>query len=1210
MATKNVYLLPEIRICFPRKKPFCKYALFATTHDLMKPAASLFQATRGGLFSPRHGFALIVTISLMVLLTIIAVGLLSLSAISLRSSRLDNLHRAARDNARLSLLLALGDLQRLTGPDQRITAPSSVLAEPKDTTNSSIAQPRLTGVWKGWKWDENGTPDYDSRKNSDFLGWLVSHPDHKTTKQKNYAENEPDSDAIRLVGMGTVGNERDQVRALAIPVGKGTTVEGRCAWAVLDESQKALVTLPESKAAELGEELAEMTAPAVPGFQSVSSGGRDWKALQALGDDRLKLITTGELPLGGVEHPDAAFHDLTASSVGLATNAAEGGLARDLSLLFDNASLPKEYRRRFLYSDGPRPLAMAPNRFRGAQPMPAPDPTWSLLHSHARLYTKVKNIETNPTIGTDVRKLPKPGTPPSRTLFDLAFTRQQIAPVIAKAQFIFSFGFGASPSQSRGQGQKGAGRGENWIIWLVTYPVVTLWNPYNVNLTFKSGRIDLYRVPLAFQIYRNGRAIASRPTLFANAYLKGDFSNRVKRYYRLNIKPPIGKNGRPEREIVMKPGEHLVLTAHSHVRHYRQEYMTKGVDLRPGWNAPAGKHSNFYVGGVSSLNLCVDSKGNNSGRINGISVRAIPVKAGDRIGIKVTPAHANVDKLDETNKKEVTAYLKYYIASGGRSASQPDLVGGIELDYGKREKKLLKSYSQRELPTLVVPRGIPPREKGDDYHGRKPPPSVRYQEPFLIATIYQKTALDVREPSRSWLQNAPTNLYASSGIDQKEAEAFQQYEFKWEPMTDWASSPTVEIDADNRGFGASGIYAQTGREIATFAEIPLAPLTSLAQLRHAPINSGGQLPLQTQVVANSFAHPLLAANEILRKASGGTYLDHSFLANQRLFDSYFFSSASTQSADVFGKGRTRRQVLEDFFSGKTPLPDSRMLPLLDGANPKEIAKKLDDPETNFKTMAAYLGIKGAFNVNSTSVAAWEAILASLQPDDPHVVLTATGDLKRTRGDGVLVTRQVPPVDKELDGVTDPLESSMRTWSGHRRLDDYQISQLAEEIVKQIKQRGPFQSLAEFVNRRVENGDLGLYGALEAAIENAHLNDKATAQAKPAGLNVNAPFPEAAQGTTADGAPAAINQADLLTQLAPLVTVRGDTFRIRAYGEARSGKEVARAWCEAIVQRMPAYVDPSDPPETSPETLDPGSVNARFGRRYKIVSFRWLSPEEV
>jgi len=1146
----------------------------------------------------------------MVLLTIIAVGLLSLSAISLRSSDLDNLHRAARNNARLSLLLALDDLQRLTGPDQRITAPGSVFADSKDPTNSSIAQPHLTGVWKGWKWDENGAPNYPSQKNSDFLGWLVSHPDRKATERKTYVENEPGSNAIRLVGLGTVNDERDQVRALPMPVENGTSVEGCCAWAVFDESQKARVSLPESKAAELGDELAEMTAPAVPGFQSVSSGGRDWKALHTLGDERLKLITTGELPLGGIERRSPTFHDLTASSVGLATDAAEGGLARDLSLLFDNASLPREYRRRFLYSGGPRPLVPAPGRFRGAQPMPAPDPTWSLLHSHARLYAQVKNIATNPSIGTNVRELPAPGTPTSRVLFHPAFTRQQIAPVIAKAQFIFCFGFGASPSQSRGKGQAGAARGENWIIWLVTDPVVTLWNPYNVTLTFKSGRIDLYRVPLAFQILRNGRTIASQPTLFANAYLKGDFKNRAKRYYRLNIKPAIGKNGRPEREIVMKPGEHLVFTAHSHVKHYRQEYMKKGVDLRPGWNAPAGEHSNYYVGGVSSLNLCVDKNGNNSGRINGVSVRAIPVKAGDRIGIKVSPAHANVDRLEETNKKEVTAYLKYYIASDGRSTSEPDLVGAIELDYGKRERKILKSYSQRNLPTLIVPRGIPTREKGDDYHGRKPPPAVRYQEPFLLTTIYLKTALDVREPARSWLQNAPTNLYASSGIDQQEAEAFQQYEFKWEPMTDWASSPTVEIDPANRGFGASGIYAQTGREVAPFSEIPLAPLTSLAQLRHAPINSGGQLPLQAQVVANSFAHPLLPPDKVQLKTDHGTYLDHSFFANQRLFDSCFFSSASTQSAEVFGKSRTRRQVIADFLSGKSPLPNPRMIPLLGGVDPDAVAKKLDNPETNFKTMAAYLGIKGSFNVNSTSVAAWEAVLASLQPNDPHVVLTASGDLKRTRGDGVLVTRQVPPVDKELDGVTDPLESSVRTWSGHRRLDDYEISQLAEEIVKQVKERGPFQSLAEFVNRRPESGDLGLYGALEAAIAQAHLNDKATARAKPTGLNVNAAFPEAARGTTADGAPAVINQADILTQLAPLITVRGDTFRVRAYGEAKNGKQVARAWCEAIVQRMPAYVDPSDPPETLPEDLDADSVNARFGRRYKVVSFRWLSPEEV
>jgi len=1146
----------------------------------------------------------------MVLLTIIAMGLLSLSAITLRSARQGNLHRAAQDNARLALLMALADLQRLTGPDQRISAPGSVFADPKDTSDRSMAQPHLTGVWKGWKWDGGGTPDFDSHKKSDFLGWLVSDPDRKAPERKDYVETDPGADAVRLVGIGTVPDTRDEVRALPVPVENGTPVRGRCAWAVLDEAQKARVSLPESPAKELGDELAEMTAPAVPGFQSVTAAGRDWKALQSLGDDRLKLITTGQLPLGGIDRHSPTFHDLTACSTGLATNAAHGGLARDLSLLFDNATLPGEYRRRFLYSDKSRPLVAAPSRFRGAQPMPSPDPTWSLLHSHARLYTEVKNISTAPTIGTMVRERPPVGTSSNRTLFHPSFTEQQVAPVIAKAQFISSLGFGASPGQSRGKTERAAGRGENWIVWLVTDPVVTLWNPYNVTLTFKKGRIDLYRVPLAFQIFRNGRAIAPTPTLFANAFLKGDFKNRAKRYYRLNIRPAMGKNGRPEDKIVMKPGEHLVFTAHNHVKHYRQEYMKTGVDLRPGWNAPAGPHSNYYVGGISSLNVCVDSNGNNSGRINGVSTRIIPVKAGDRIQVAVTNAHANVDRLDETNKKEVTAFLKYYIASDGRYSSTPDLVGGIELDYGRRERKILKSYRQREMPTIIVPRGIPPREKGDDYHGRKPPPAVRYKEPFLISTLYLKTAMDSRVPTRSWIQNAPTNLYASAGIDQTEPDAYHQYEFKWEPMTDWASSPTVEIDPANRGFGASGIYAQTGREIAPFSEIPLAPLTSLAQLRHAPINSGGQLPLQTQVVANSFAHPLLQPGRILAKARGRDYLDHCFLANQALFDSYFFSSASTQSAELFGKGRTRQQVIADFLSGKTPLPNPRMRPLLGGAKPEKLAKELDEPETNYKSMAAHLGIDGAFNVNSTSVAAWEAVLASLQPDDPHTILTATGNLELTRGDGVLVSRHVPPVDEQLDGVTDPVESDVRTWSGHRRLDEYEISQLAEEIVKQIKERGPFQSLAEFVNRRPESGDLGRAGAIESAIAAARINDKATARAIQTGVNIDAAFPEAAQGTTADGAPAVINQADILTQLAPLITVRGDTFRIRAYGEATNGRETARAWCEAIVQRMPAYVDPSDPPETLPEDLEADSPNALFGRRYKTVSFRWLSPEEV
>ncbi len=64
---------------------------------------------------------------------------------------------------------------------------------------------------------------------------------------------------------------------------------------------------------------------------------------------------------------------------------------------------------------------------------------------------------------------------------------------------------------------------------------------------------------------------------------------------------------------------------------------------------------------------------------------------------------------------------------------------------------------------------------------------------------------------------------------------------------------------------------------------------------------------------------------------------------------------------------------------------------------------------------------------------------------------------------------------------------------------------------------------------------------------------------------------------------------------PWLAVRSDTFRIRAYGESANPAEPAKvessAWCEAIVQRRPDTV--------------PG-----FGRRFAIVYFRWLGPDDI
>ena len=120
-------------------------------------------------------------------------------------------------------------------------------------------------------------------------------------------------------------------------------------------------------------------------------------------------------------------------------------------------------------------------------------------------------------------------------------------------------------------------------------------------------------------------------------------------------------------------------------------------------------------------------------------------------------------------------------------------------------------------------------------------------------------------------------------------------------------------------------------------------------------------------------------------------------------------------------------------------------------------------------------------------------------------------------------------------------------------------------------------------------------------------------------------PSAATGNPAAGAPGWLSQADILKILEPAATVRSDTFVIRTCGEATdgAGNVVARAYAEAVVQRIPEYVNPSDPaaakvpnpnaPAVAPDPLTPplnAAENIIFGRRFEMISFKWLSANEI
>ena len=1138
-----------------------------------------------------RGFALVATISMMVLLVILALGMMSLSTITLRSAGRDKAALRAQSNARLALQMAIGRLQELAGPDNRVTASSSIAGD-------DVKQKHLTGVWEGWKWDGKGSaPNWKDEKSSRFKGWLISTNNDVAGQEEEFPKDLPQGENVTLLGESRDATDRVDAEIVSLDAPKGRKNEG-FAWAVFDESQKANLSLSaEASATTYATKLERIAAAHELGFDAVKAF--DWKALAEKKDERALAITRGQSQFLGLEKKDIPFHDLTPRSLGLLTNVAEGGFASDLSRLFDQESLPSDYASRFLYSGTDAPLFPAPTRFTGANPLPSPDPSWALLHSHYRAFTKLSG-GSQPELTTSIatvepRSVPGKVMSPQEALRNPAFNQQQIAPVIAKAQFVFSLAFGYNKDTLDNMWANSSARPspasqrDTYITWLVIDPVITLWNPYNVPVRFSEATVELYRIPLAFRIYKNGKLINADYTRLTDAHTVENFKDRQNRFYLLKLLPERGQGS-----LLLQPGEHVVFSGQEHSLHGGHDYNLAGLTMRPGFYPPAGASSSPYIGGVTTQNLFVDETGKSSGKDYGKTIRTVAVKGGDQIQVEIKSERAGADDMAETGGKEVTGLLKYYMGSG----NSKELLGGIELDYGDKENELLPEFDRFELPTIIVDSAIP---KGATSGVGPAEQALRWKEPFLISTFQQKTERDSRFPSRSWINNAPGNLYASAGLDQTEDFAHQQFEFKWEPMMDWPpDSPTIEISNErNRGYGGSGIYAQSGMEFAAYTSIPLEPAHSLGQLSHAPLNVGGQLPLTSRIVGNSFAPPLISADKAIESAGNRTYLDHSYLANNALFDSTFLSTVADHPGLAGNKARSASSLLQDFFKNGRPLPNSRFQPYLGDKTPDEVIDTALSEKEGYRNIAANLLVEAPFNVNSTSVAAWQAVLAS---NFNRPVPLANGSVDE--GDGVPVVRNIPTVGESYEKASGA--SDRAKWTGYRRLTDEQIETLAIEVVKQVQKRGPFQSLAEFVNRRPGGGDLARQGALQAAIELAGLNetvlDPGYQFTATTGANASA-----GSGNTADGAPGVITQADLLTPILPQLTARGDTFVVRAYGEAwdDEGKKV-RAWCEATVQRFPEYVDSSIQPTGPPTSL----TNQTFGRRFQLVSFRWLTRPEI
>lgn len=226
---------------------------------------------------------------------------------------------------------------------------------------------------------------------------------------------------------------------------------------------------------------------------------------------------------------------------------------------------------------------------------------------------------------------------------------------------------------------------------------------------------------------------------------------------------------------------------------------------------------------------------------------------------------------------------------------------------------------------------------------------------------------------------------------------------------------------------------------------------------------------------------------------------------------------------------------------------------------------------------------GQFNINSTSVTAWEAVLSA--PVLTPLALDEGGGSDLAARPATFISQ---PLNQAYEGnkndfvvtvpeLKDPnnaFSQGIRTLSDSNRIA--QIQQMALNIVGALKTRGePFPDLKNFLNS----------GLLQQAIDDI--------TAANAGEAVN-------EGIT-EYSNLFLKQSDVAAKLAANASQRSDTFTIRAYGNIMNpatGTTISHALCEALVQRVPAKLNSSNPLTPAASLLD--------ARRFKIVSFRWLS----
>lgn len=1209
----------------------------------------------------QQGFALVVAISLMAFILLLILGLTATLRVETVVSNQAMEMAKAEENAKTALMIALGELQEAAGPDQRITANSEILGD-------RVAQDHVLGVWLPMPLQQNGSGDVrnsslteplntdqlrdeyvsswdngNKARDNRFLKWLVSgDPTDQTDINLPNSNIAASATHTTLVGANTLGTSNAAVASddlLRAPIVR--TEDGAYAWAVISENMKARVNLDHNQSDNIQDRLVERAAAPVTGIQALNDpsssnrvdvGSQYVSSNGTVVSDLDKAISIEELPLAAQTTTPALrtelkkyYHDISVSSKGLLTNAKWGGWKKDLNTLasMDRAARAANYTFERTDPGSPAWLPTFPPAdqfiFSSAEYVDSQNnntvghigPAWDTLIQYMNEYKSVGNDGSNDWVGK------VPVYKQAETVDDLfeSYDWRWKLPVFRKSLWLLSLYQAPAPSNASQQN-----------LYLLAKPICEIWNPYNVPLKMPDG--------FSMQVSQSNFPIQIR----VNDEDPKDIGNYSGGKYIMDFTG-----------IEIPPGESIYFS-NTNPNPVAGDLSIEigGLANLGGFYKPSNALVENYVAG-QSVQLSFQLGRNQSA--NDIEVGILNGQNGFQREAFLTE---NRSFLTDTNIEVFGDFSSPISPTISSSAPQPFLlIGNVMKDELSHEQyDGISSLEISDVERSTVPPWLYLPLTSNKYTLRN---NAGYAHTFDLSSY----------------------VFVARRV------TGNQLPIQFEPS---AIGSNIDLGYFGRASGLNAVFnrSKLGSPQVVAREFPIQPLTSMMQLQHARLgdygthpsykldaihwNKGGEVytsfPYVNFAFGNSFNSPFFNESEIDRidlsdivggkpNESKATQLhDKSWKLNSLLWDNWFMSGVGDWEAQIDNSSTTQTadEVLEAVASasgGGRPLPNKRFVTNVPNQSTAEddLVSGSSVRADAHEKLAQYLYNIGQFNVNSTSKLAWKTLLAGadLTARDFQYLkggLPTNASWERdTNSEGKYVFSRFTVPIGEATATSEVATDRDKRWLGVRALTDQELDTLAEKIVDQVKSRGPFLSLGEFMNRGIgPRSARTVKGAIQSAIDNAGLNDDVRNDSRAVALNtLIAPqhgssvfvneeafghYDEDGNpitGSMIKGAPGYLTQADLLTSVAPSLTVRCDTFTIRTYGETTdlSGNTSAKVWCEAVVQRTPEYVNP-DKDDTDFRVLeDDGTINTlngddnqKYGRKFEIVSIRFLTEDEI